>query len=385
MTASRMELLDRTRALAPEIAARGLETEAARKPLDKNIQELIDAELMELLVPKRWGGHELDLMTHVEVIEILAEACLSTAWIAAFYMGHNLMVCRFDERAQAEVFADRPFGLIPAATAPTFQISKVSGGWEVTGHASWGSGIMHADWVIVAGRAKGAEPHVFLVPVDDVEVHDVWHMSGMSGTGSNDFTLDHVFVPDHRAVSAAGFGTGESAGTALHGHNPMYRLPLLPFIYNEVIGLFSGGVRGAASALDTTLANRVRGHSGQVDREAQYVHVTLGEAWIQAHVAERLARDIVRQTEQCMHGDGFTLDDRLRLKALTGFVIDHTRRAVNTMTHEGGSTNFRTEAPLQRHFRDLNMLATHAFWDWPAARELYGRHHLGLEPNHRLI
>ncbi len=336
-------------------------------------------------MPKRWGGHELDLKTHVEAMEILAGACLSTAWITAFYIGHNLMVCRFDERAQAEVFADRPFGLIPAATAPTFEITRMSGGWEVTGRASWGSGIMHADWVIVAGRSEGVEPHVFLVPVDDVEILDVWHMSGMTGTGSNDFTLERVFVPDHRAVSAAAFGTGQSPGAALHADNPIYRLPLLPFIYSEVIGLFSGSVRGAAVALESTFANRVRGHSGQVDREAQYSHVALGDAWIQSDVAGRLARDLVRQTEHCMNGDGFTLDDHLRLKALTGFVIDHSRRAVNTMAHEGGSTNFRTDAPLQRHFRDLNTLATHAFWDWPAVRELYGRHHLGLEPNHPLI
>ncbi len=64
------ELIDRARALAPGIAARALETEAARSPHDETLRELIDAELIETLVPRRWGGHELGIETHVAIVEI---------------------------------------------------------------------------------------------------------------------------------------------------------------------------------------------------------------------------------------------------------------------------------------------------------------------------
>ncbi len=385
MTTTREELIERTRAIAPGIAARAQETEALRAPMDETIKELIDAELMQVLVPKRFGGHELDLTTHAEIVEILGEACLSTAWIAAFYMGHNWMATRLSEKAQAEIFADRPFGLIPATTAPTFRATQVAGGFEVTGQASWGSGIMHADWVMVGGIVEGEGGFLFNVPIEDVEVHDVWHMSGMSGTGSNDLSLDNVFVPEHRTVEHREFSSGQSAGAALHAHNPLYSLPLLPFIYCEVIGLFSGGLRGATATFEETVRGRVRTHSGAAVRDSQHSHVQLGEAEAKALVAERLMRDQIRLTEELMGGAGFEMADRIRLKAHAGHLIDHCRRAVNDIMSEAGTTSFKTDSPIQRHFRDLNMLATHAFWDWPACREQLGRSRLGLEPTHPLI
>jgi len=384
MAVTKDELLDRARALAPGIAARALETERLRAPHDDTIQELIDAGFMQLLVPARWGGHEMDLSVHLEVIEILSAACMSTGWIAAFYMGHNWMATRLSEQAQAEIFGERPFGLIPATTAPSMTGRRVAGGWEISGRGSWGSGIMHADWLMTGGLPEAEAPRLFLVPMSDVRVVDVWHMSAMAGTGSNDFEIDAAFVPDHRSMPALDFLSGETPGASLHA-NPLYRLPLLPFIYCEILGVFSGGLRGATDAFDDVVQARVATHSGSAMRDRQHAHVTLGEAHARARIAERLACDQIRQTEEQAAEGPFQVEDRLRLKLQAGFVVDHCRRAVNDLVHQAGSSNFAMDAPLQRFFRDLNMLATHAFWDWEVTRELYGRQRLGLPPNHLMF
>ena len=73
------ELVDRARQLAPAIARRAAGIEAERQVHDDTIAELIDAELLSILVPARWGGHEASIQTHREVTEIISAACLSVA------------------------------------------------------------------------------------------------------------------------------------------------------------------------------------------------------------------------------------------------------------------------------------------------------------------
>ena len=38
------------------------------------------------------------------------------------------------------------------------------------------------------------------MPIEAVEVHDVWHVDGIAATGSDDFSMEEIFVPDHRTL-----------------------------------------------------------------------------------------------------------------------------------------------------------------------------------------
>jgi alkylation response protein AidB-like acyl-CoA dehydrogenase len=353
---SGLELIDRARALAPEIAARAQTTEAQRRPHDDTISALIDARLMEILVPRRFGGHELNVDTMAGVVRAVSRACGSSGWIAAFYIGHNWMATKFSEAAQEEIFAERPFGLIPAQTSPAgMHAKRVAGGYELSGRASWSSGIMHADWVIAGGVADGSDagPATFLLPIEDVRVDDVWHMSGMAGTGSNDVIFEEAFVPDHRAITGSAFVNGITEGSAIHD-NPLYAMPLLPFIYTEAIGVFVGELEGATADYDSLVRNRVTTFGQAVLAEKQATHIQLGEAHARGAAAGTLFDRLVADTMALQTGAAFSLDDRLRLKLNAGYIADHCRE-------------------------------THAFWDWGVCRELYGRHLLGLPPNHPLI
>lgn len=383
MALTQEDAVARARALAPGIAARAAETEAKRAPHDDTIRELVDAGLLSLLVPARWGGPELGLGAMLEVVETISAACMSSGWIAAFYIGHNALAARLSEKAQAEIFADRPLALMPGSMAPTLQAKAVTGGFEVSGRAAWASGVMHADWVLMGGLSE-AGPYMFLIPIEDIEVEDTWHMSGMSGTGSNDMVAREVFVPEHRAEHALGFGSGKTAGAAVHP-NPIYGMPFMPFVQCETLGVYSGGLRGATAAFEATVRSRVRGHTGAAVRDQPLAHLQLGGAHVQAEVAEALARGHLRRVEALLAAGAFTMADRVQLRAHAGFVVDHCRRATNELMSQSGSSAFRCDLPLQRFFRDMNMLATHAFFEWDTSREQYGRGKLGLEPTHPLL
>lgn len=378
---TKQELLERVESLLPGIAARASECEGARKPHDKSIQEIIDSGVIQALVPKRFGGHELGLDTLSEVARSVSSACMSTGWITAFYIGHNWMATKFPEKAQEEIFADRPFGLIPVQTSPTMEFKEVPGGYEISGRANWGSGVMHADWVLVAGGIGRKDARAFLLPIEDVEVDDVWFMSGMAATGSNDILCDAAFVPAHRSMPARDFFIGLDS---IHD-NPLYSIPVLPFIYCEAVGVYVGGLEGATTAYESLMSEKVMSWSGEALAERQVAHVDLGDARARAGAAGVLLERLVVDTIELEQRRAFDLDARVDLKLRAGFIADSCRDAMNALMARAGSRAFRSDNPLQRYFRDLNTLASHAFVDWQVCRELYGRHYLGLPPNHPLV
>ena len=378
------ELLDRVRALVPKIAERAPQCELERTPNDDTIRELSETGVYSLLVPKRWGGPELSLATHIQIVEMISAACTSTGWVSCFYMGHNWMATKMSEQAQGEIFGERPYGRIPVTTSPPVKAKAVAGGWEISGRASWASGIMHADWVWLSGLTEDKQLKIFMMPPEDVQVHDVWRMSGMAGTGSNDVEVDGVFIPEYRSQDSATFFAGRTAGSAIH-ENPLYQMPLLPFVYCEAVPVLTGGLRGAASAFAATLRRRVTSHAQTVVKDQQHTHILYGESETNALVAEALMRELHNQTMDCLQRNTFSVNDRLRLKSQAAFLVQHCRQSVTQMMSHAGTTSFQTDHPLQRYFRDLTTLSTHAFWNWDTTRESVGRDQLGLELNNPLV
>ncbi|MCJ2187601.1 acyl-CoA dehydrogenase family protein [Novosphingobium beihaiensis] len=383
MPATDRELIERARALAPAIQARSAEAARMRRPHDDSIRELVEAEIIPMFVPKRWGGSEANLQTMFEVVRAISAACPSTGWIAAFYIMHNIYVTKFPGQAQEELFGKRGYVLLPAASAPDMSARKTEGGWRVSGRALWGSGIVHADWVMMSGNAEDGQ-RAFLMPVEDVEILDTWHFTGMSGTGSNDYAAHDVFVPDHRTVPMSEFFEGVSEGTKLHD-NPFYSIPFFIAAYCTILPVLTGSLEGALTAYEAIVERRVRNHTGTVVKDQQHVHITLGEFQIASRVAQDLARGVYDRSAAIMHKRRFTLEDRLDTKGIVAFVSNHCRDTANRMMTVCGSSSFHNDQPLQRIWRDLNTVCSHAFWDWDVTRELWGRRHLDLPLNNPLV
>jgi hypothetical protein len=114
------------------LAAEAAESERLRRPTDSAIEALRDSDVLRLMVPRRHGGHELDLDTYLEVGLALGAGDASLAWIATFYIEHNWMLCQFPETFQDELFGDRGYVLAPAALAPKGVAARVEGGFRLS-------------------------------------------------------------------------------------------------------------------------------------------------------------------------------------------------------------------------------------------------------------
>ncbi len=85
------------------------------------------------------------------------------------------------------------------AVPPSGAAETLADGYRLSGRWHYSSGCEHADWLILGARVPipGAEPadKVMLVPRDQVDVEDTWHVTGMRGTGSNTVVANGVTVP----------------------------------------------------------------------------------------------------------------------------------------------------------------------------------------------
>jgi alkylation response protein AidB-like acyl-CoA dehydrogenase len=117
----------------------------------------------------------------------------------------------------------------------------------------------------------------------------------------------------------------------------------------------------------------------------QASHVNLGAAHARSLAMNALLDRHVADTRALARAGGFTIPARIELKLRAGYVADQCREGVNDLMARVGTRTFALDAPLQRYFRDMNTICSHAFLDWEVAREQYGRQRLGLAPNHPLL
>lgn len=346
------------------------------------IDMFCDAGFMKIMVPKRYGGYELGYEPMARVIRAIAPSCSSTAWVLAFYMGHNFLHSLFPEPAQDEVFGDRSFALTPGTAAPQFTLTPVDGGYIATGRSSWNSGASAAEWFLSGGLTDddGAREHrLFLVPAAEAKVVDNWDVVAMRGTSSDDLALESVFVPEHRTVNAAACMEGASPGASLHP-NPIYSLPVLPFILGEVIPILVGAYRRVADEYTRFIEARQGPPFTTRTPGKQTAQIRVGKGMAGAALADSLLEDYIRMLTTT---EVATLREpmfRAQTKARAALITDICADGVNDLMVGAGAEAFRAGSAMQRFFRDVNMLRVHAFLDLESATETYGRMLLGLPP-----
>ncbi len=373
-------LVERVRALLPLVADRAAEAEEARKPVDEVMDRLHAAGVFWHFVPRRYGGLEFGVMDFVDEMLPLGEACASTAWVAAFCMEHNLMVSLYPEAVQEEIFGKQPYVMAPGCAMPPGRAEPVDGGYRVSGRWRYATGVMHADWAmgLAVDTTNRANARWFLFPLADATVFDVWHMDGMSATGSNDFAVDDLFVPAERSLDFNEMSTGTTPGASLHS-NPMYRVPLAPFLTIVSAIPIIGAAKGVVRRFQEELPSRVSFGAPQADRPA--VQMALGQADIEVNLAELALREAVRELMRLAESDDrANIAARARLRATVVNATWLARDSVRGVIDSLGTSVHRSDHPIQRAVRDISVATGHVIHDRTTAMELHGRVLLGLPP-----
>ncbi|MFC9997903.1 3-hydroxy-9,10-secoandrosta-1,3,5(10)-triene-9,17-dione monooxygenase oxygenase subunit [Nocardia sp. NPDC127526] len=383
------KVLDRVRDLLPAIRERAVAAEEQRRVPDASIAELTEAGVFRMLQPARYSGAEESPVDFYAVVRAIATACPSTAWVASVLGAHPWQLALFDDRAQQDVWGENPDTLVSSSYAPTGKLTAVEGGYEISGRWSFSSGCDHAQWVFLGALVpseQGMDYYTVLVPRTDYRIEDVWNVSGLSGTGSNDIVIDKAFVPGYRAYSAADqanlVGPGQTVNTA-----PLYKISFGSVFSNTITAPIIGAAEGAYEAHIAKQRERVRlSYGGQKVSEDPFAHVRIARAASEIDAAIlQMERNTAEQLRYAEAGEEIPFDLRLRTRRDQVRGTERALEAIDLLFKNSGGHSIRRPNPIERHWRDAHAGSVHAINDVERALAMFGKGAMGLEVTDRML
>jgi alkylation response protein AidB-like acyl-CoA dehydrogenase len=341
-------------ALLPAIAARIDEIEHGRRIPPDMVAELKAAGCFRSLAPRSHGGDENDLATHMRVLEELARTDGSVAWTVMIGAAAPVMLGMLPSPTFDAIYSASPDVVVGGTFNPTGFAVPTDGGYVVNGRWTFASGCQHSDWFIahcIVDDGRMPPIRMMVVPASDVDIVDTWRVSGLRGTGSHDFVITDLFVPDERT-----FQIGDHSEIDA----PVMRVPelsLSTLMFGAVaIGIAQGALdeitamataKVPAFAMETLATNPwFRNHLGAIDAELRAARALV---YSEAAAAWQTAAD----------GVDFTLVQRARFRAATTWAVRAAASVVDAAYSDGGGSSIHEDNPLQRRLRDIHALTQH--------------------------
>jgi len=380
------QLMANAEALVPELAKRAAKTEDLRQLPKENMEALYDAGLLRIITPKRYGGLELDWPALPEAARIVARGCPSTAWIVAVVGGHSGIVGRFPKALQDEVFAAGPNQLFVTASAQTTgKLVQAPGGVRANGVWRFASGCDHADWIMVngeilndAGEKTGRSARI-IVPAEQVQIVDTWHVAGMKGTGSKDLSFDNLFVPEKWIVDQPSNFQPGPPGAPVNPDSYLYDVGFAAYFSSWLLGPVLGAAEGAYEVYRSSTKSRVGAMVANSPAQLHTVQERLAESYCELEAA----RALYDKHNKFLHERGLArrninveefIDSGRERTYIGRLCFNLVQRLVLQM----GAVGIFDTNPVQRFYRDLNVMQNQLALNWDVHMLNFGRRQLGL-------
>jgi alkylation response protein AidB-like acyl-CoA dehydrogenase len=354
------DYLDRVRRVAPVIDGAADRIEQDRRLPPEVLDALHGEGLFRLLLPKRYGGSEVDPATFHLVISEVARHDASTAWCLCQGNGCAMAATYVTPEIAQEVWGNDPRAVL--AWGPPGKATAIDEGdhFRVTGKWSFASGMRHATWLgghSVVADADGTprtdeagKPVVrtMLIPSSQVEKKDIWHVMGLRGTASDAFSVNDLSVP--------------RAYTLMRGENQelFHETPLYIFPQTALYSIgFSGTAIGIARAMLESFKElagektplRMKGklrENGLIQME-----VGMGEARLNAARANVLS-EVTDIWDEVQATGTLTVAQRMRIRLATTFGIHEAKAVADSVYDLAGATAIFASSVFERRFRDIH-------------------------------
>ncbi|MEH7114177.1 acyl-CoA dehydrogenase family protein [Neobacillus niacini] len=379
---NREEAMKRVDRLIPSIQSRANLTEEIRRQPIETIEEFIEAKLLRQLMPKRWGGYELDIEALYETTAKISKADPSAGWCYGLLVLHSWMLAYYPEEAQQEVWGENPDACIASSfgSLPGNEIKQVKGGYTVSGEWGFSSGINHSDWIMIStvvGPERSYDSPQYLmmlVPKSDFTIKDTWETIAQKGTGSNNIQLTEVFIPSYRTIDMAVWcQTGVGPGSTIN-NNLLYQHPLYAVMPVCLTSSILGASQGAYELWKNTMKKKSTVRGANV---SDYTHqqIRLAEVCAMLEAAEAL---LEKSLMRLRTGEPIDTYERLRLRKNYGFTAKLCKTAMQTMIDHSGAGSMFEKNPLQRYWRDVQASSMHITFNMDYLGEMFGKVELGL-------
>lgn len=353
------------RDLAPSIAGRSGEIEAARRLPADLLGQLKEAGCVRMLVPQSHGGYEEDMRTSLNVIELLAHADGSTGWTTMIAAEAPQIFANLSREHFDALYSSGPDVIVGGGFSPQGLAHVQQGGYRVMGRWGFATGCQHADWlfgncvVMEDGRPRPGPMEgvptmrAMLFRQGGMQIIDTWSVLGLRGTGSHDVAVENAVVPEPDTFDIF------LGKTAVAG--PAYVAPVLHFAVH--MGAVALGI--AQGALDDLTALATDGKRRLYARtplaESQLFKFRLGRADTSVHAARAYLYAFGDELwHACTHAPETAQGLTAKTSATLAWATSAAIEAVDACYHAAGASSVRDSASLQRRFRDIHTFSQHA-------------------------
>ena len=324
------------------------------------VNAIYDAGLFSFKTPRILGGAEADAMTQLDVIEAASRIDPAAGWCIMIGAGTLSNIGAFaSDEAIGEIFVNGKAPKAAGVAAPSGEATVVKGGYKVSGRWSFASGIRHSEWVtggaVVKNQKEDAPQQIRLVvPTVQVQIHDNWQVVGLKGTGSCDYSISDVFVPDRFTWPGAEPKPRRGGANFLLGRPGMQT--------TGHCGFALGVGRRALDAVTELAQTKKRGYKGTMSLVADRGSFQrfLGESELRLRAARALVLEIIEEAWG-FASQGITPPIALQamMRASATFSTEQAADITSQAFRFGGGTAMYSSNVLQKCLRDINAAAQH--------------------------
>ncbi|QNI09498.1 acyl-CoA dehydrogenase [Mycobacterium kubicae] len=350
------------------VAEQAAESERSRTLTDAIVDEMWVSGLMTALSPAAAGGIEPSFAEMIETWIEMAWQDGSFGWIGIANLPSRFAAATYlPDDGFAEVFtAHDNHVTMGGQFFPNGQGLTTDGGYLLSGSWSFGSGTGHSQYVAAGffpldnGEMRWIsegvpDMQVAVVPRTDIQFNDGWHVQGLKGTGSYDYSAQEVFVPVSRTFPLF-------ARQPHRGESPASRMGLMPV---TAAGHASWALGVAKSMLDDV--TELAATKYRMSDMASLASRPTFQKGLAHHVAAwRAARLLVLDAftaAEAAVGAGSDLTPALRadMRAAAVYATDTARSCAEWAHLVAGTSAIREGSRLERAFRDIYTGTQHAF------------------------
>ncbi|HUZ71545.1 MAG TPA: acyl-CoA dehydrogenase family protein [Stellaceae bacterium] len=379
-----VDYLERVQALAPLIVQSADAIERERRLPAALVAGLKEADFFRMLLPRPFGGGEIDPVTFVRVIEAVAKLDASTAWILGQTAVTAMVAARLEPDAAWQIWRD-PGAVLAWGPSTDSRAVPVAGGYRVSGTFAFASGCRHATWLggdctlaapdgtpLRTADGKPEQRRV-LFPASLAVMRDLWNVVGLKGTASDGYTVTDLFVPDALTV------TRIDDPAALRYRSRLYAMSAYSMFACGFAMLALGVTRSLVDAfVELAQEKTPRGYRSRL-RDDAMTQAELGYAEARLRAARiYLMGTLAEAWDEAGSGVGVSLASRMAMRLAATYAIRQGKAVADTIFDAAGTTAIFVSNAFERRFRDIHTVAQQ-LQGRTAHYRTVGQYLLGLE------
>ncbi len=376
--------VERIGSIALLIEKSGQENEALGQLTPEVVDKLHEQKLFRLLLPRAYGGEEIDLPTWFRTMEALARLDASTAWCVGQINGCAAISSAVEPAIAKEIWGE-PRAVLSWGPPINARADEVDGGHRLSGEWGMSSGSRHATWLGLTASVfdkegaavqlhDGPAVRIFFVPAKSVALVDNWNVIGLRATNSGGFKAEGLFV-------ASGHSARREHLPDVKLSTPLYRFPMNSFFATG----FSATALGIARAmLDASMALAAKKHPRLAKnslRDNHLVQFQLGEAEARLRSARNYMETTAQQVWDNVVASGeLTISQRIDIRMAATFAIHEAKAVADTAWEVAAASAIFVSSPFERRFRDIRTVTQQVQGRKSHLQEV-GAYLLGFEPS----